>query len=118
MSVAPNGRIDVIWNDTRNDATPLNPTYSEVFYSFSEDGGLTWSKNIAVTPSFNHFLGYPQQDKLGDYYDMLSDNSGASLAYAATFNGEQDVYFLRIGVEEAKNSTFTDVKEKFRLPPP
>jgi len=47
-------------------------------------------------PPFNHFLGYPQQEKLGDYNHMISDNQAANLAYAATFNGEQDVYFVRI----------------------
>lgn len=98
MSVAPNGRIDVIWNDTRND--PGN-FLSQVFYSFSNDGGVTWSANIAVSPSFDPSLGYPAQgdpfqDKIGDYYHMISNNGGASLAYAATFNGEEDVYFLRI----------------------
>ncbi len=97
MSVAPNGRIDVVWNDTRNDVTPSNPTFSEVRYSYSTDAGLTWTPSVAVTPQFNHGLGYPSQDKLGDYYDMISDEVGASLAYAATFNGEQDVYFMRIG---------------------
>ncbi|MHC5114834.1 MAG: choice-of-anchor J domain-containing protein [Planctomycetota bacterium] len=34
---------------------------------------------------------------MGDYFDMVSDDSGADLAYAATFNGEQDVYYIRIG---------------------
>jgi len=97
MSVAPNGRIDAIWNDTRNDANPSNPTFSELFYSYSEDGGFTWSPNVAVSPPFNHFLGYPQQNKLGDYSDMQSDAVGADVVYAATFNGEQDVYYLRIG---------------------
>jgi hypothetical protein len=28
---------------------------------------------------------------------MVSDNLGVNVAYAATFNGEQDIYFLRIG---------------------
>jgi hypothetical protein len=28
---------------------------------------------------------------------MISDADGASVVYAATFNGEQDVYFLRVG---------------------
>lgn len=93
MSVAPNGRIDAIWNDTRND--PGN-FLSEVFYSFSLDAGQTWSVNIPVTPAFDPSLGYPQQNKLGDYYHMVSDNGGADLAYAATFNGEEDVYYLRI----------------------
>jgi hypothetical protein len=97
MSVAPNGRIDVVWNDTRNDPFPGDALFiSEVFYSFSLDGGVTWSGNTPVTPAFNPHLGYPNQNKIGDYYHMISDNGGASLAYAATFNGEQDVYFLRI----------------------
>jgi hypothetical protein len=94
MSVAPNGRIDVVWNDTRNDADPSDPALSELYYSFSLDGGRTWSANEPASPQFNHFLGYPRQQKLGDYYHMVSENGGAKLAYAATFNGEQDVYFV------------------------
>lgn len=97
MSVAPNGRIDVIWNDTRNDPAD---NFSELFYSSSSDAGVTWSKNVALSAPFDHSLGYPQQQKLGDYYDMISDNTGAHIAYAATFNGEQDVYYLRIDVAE------------------
>ena len=93
MSVAPNGRIDVVWNDTRN--TGLT-NLSELYYAFSEDAGVTWSANFPVSPVFNSWVGWPQQNKLGDYYHMVSDNNGANLAYAATLNGEQDVYFLRL----------------------
>lgn len=93
MSVAPNGRIDVIWNDTRNDPFQL---LTEVYYSYSTDGGVTWASNVALTPQWDPSVGYPQQNKIGDYYHMISDNGGANLAYAATFNGEEDVYFLRI----------------------
>jgi hypothetical protein len=96
MSVAPNGRIDVVWNDTRNTG---QANLSELFYTFSMDGGLSWAENVPVSPVFNSYLGWPNQDKLGDYYDMISDNAGASVAYAATFNGEQDVYFLRIDAD-------------------
>ena len=94
LAVAPNGRIDVVWNDTRNDASNQ---LSELFYASSTDGGATFSPNVAVAPPFDSTLGWPQQNKIGDYYDMVSDNAGASVAYAATFNGEQDVYYLRIG---------------------
>ncbi|MHC5115186.1 MAG: hypothetical protein ACYTGP_12250 [Planctomycetota bacterium] len=94
MSVAPNGRIDVVWNDTRGDVSILT---SQLFYSFSEDGGVTWSPNQALTIPFGHFIGYPMQNKLGDYYDMISDDVGAHVAFAATFNEEQDVFYLRIG---------------------
>ncbi|MFN7976059.1 MAG: hypothetical protein U0166_27615 [Acidobacteriota bacterium] len=94
MSVAPNGRIDVVWNDTRNSPTAQT---SELTYAFSTDAGATFSPNVAVGPPFDQSLGYPQQSKLGDYYHMVSDDQGAGLAYAATYNGEQDVYYLRIG---------------------
>lgn len=100
MSVAPNGRIDVIWNDTRND---VNALLSEVFYSFSLDGGTTWSDNVAVSPPFDPSVGYPVQQKIGDYYHMVSDNGGANLAYAATFGGEENVYFLRIPADCNEN---------------
>jgi hypothetical protein len=93
LSVAPNGRIDAVWLDTRNAA---NNTDSQLFYSFSLDGGNTWSRNIAISNSFNPFLGYPNQNKLGDYITVVSDNAGANVAYAATFNGEEDLYYVRI----------------------
>ena len=93
MSVAPNGRIDAIWNDTRNDPGGV---MSEVFYSFSQDGGLTWSPNQSISEPFNPLVGHPNQNKIGDYCEMVSDDLGADLAYSATFNGEQDVYYVRI----------------------
>ncbi len=94
MSVAPNGRIDVVWNDTRNTGQ-IN--LSELYYAYSLDAGETWSLNIPVSPVFDSYLGWPNQEKIGDYYHMISDNSSANLAYAATFNEEQDIYFLKLG---------------------
>ena len=95
MSVAPNGRIDAVWNDTRNSG---DSGISELYYARSFDAGETWSKNVPVSHSFNAFVGGPiGSSKLGDYYHMVSDNFGVNVAYAATFNNEQDVYFLRIG---------------------
>jgi hypothetical protein len=91
--VAPNGRLDAVWNDTRDDPGGFD---SVLTYAYSEDGGVTWSLNVALTPPFDPHLGWPQQNKIGDYYHMVSDVDGADLAYAATFNGEQDVYYLRI----------------------
>lgn len=94
LSVAPNGRIDVAWNDTRASGVAH---LSELYYAYSLDGGNTWSPNVAISPAFNSTIGYPEgQSKLGDYYHMVSDSSGANIAYAATFNGEQDVYFLHV----------------------
>ena len=93
LSVAPSGRIDVVWYDTRN--SPNNVT-SQLFYSFSIDGGNTWSPNVAVSNPFNPFIGYPNQSKIGDYITVVSDDDSANVAYAATFNGEEDIYYVRI----------------------
>jgi hypothetical protein len=94
MSVAPNGRIDIAWNDNRNTVQASLP---QLYYTSSSDGGLTWAPNQQLSGTWNSHLGWPDQDKIGDYYDMVSDDVGASLAWAATFNGEQDVYYTRIG---------------------
>jgi hypothetical protein len=93
LAVAPNGRIDSVWLDTRN---ATNNTDSQLFYSFSTDGGNTWAPNVAVSNSFNPFIGYPNQNKLGDYVTIVSDNTGGNVAYAATFNSEEDVYYVRV----------------------
>lgn len=94
MSVAPTGRIDAVWNDTR-DTGIVNR--SALYYASSTDGGVTWSANERISEIWDSFVGWPQQQKIGDYYHMVSDAVGASLAWAATFNNEQDVYYTRIG---------------------
>ncbi|MHC5111318.1 MAG: hypothetical protein ACYTHJ_15720 [Planctomycetota bacterium] len=93
MSVAPNGRIDVVFNDTRASAAP---NFSQLYYSSSFDAGQTWSPNRLMSQTFDTHVGWPNQNKMGDYYDMVSFNDGAYLTFAATFNNEQDVYFLKI----------------------
>ncbi|RFN58189.1 T9SS type A sorting domain-containing protein [Marixanthomonas ophiurae] len=101
MAVAPNGRIDIVWLDTRNAAAGTND--SELFYSYSEDQGETWSDNEAISIAFDPNIGYPQQDKMGDYFDLVSDNDFAHLAWANTINGGQDVYYTRISPEGILN---------------
>jgi hypothetical protein len=108
MSVAPNGRIDAIWADTRTSGAE---NISEIFYSYSLDAGDSWSENEVATPAFDSWLGWPQQDKLGDYYDMDSDVVGADLAYAATFNGEEDVYYMRIGDFDCNGNGVGDAQD-------
>lgn len=95
MSVAPNGRIDVVWLDTR-DAPTSSPHNSALYYSYSTDQGVTWSQNEQLSDYFDPHIGYPQQNKMGDYFDMKSDEDGAHLAWANTLNGGQDVYYTYI----------------------
>jgi hypothetical protein len=105
LSVAPNGRVDACWNDTRHSA---NNSTSELHYTWSEDGGLTWAPNRPLSPPFNQSLGYPQQNKIGDYIAMTSLNEGACIAYAATFNGEEDIYFVRAELPIIAAATWVD----------
>jgi hypothetical protein len=95
MSVAPNGRIDVVWLDTRDHPGSY---LSALYYSNSTNGGVTWSQNERLSNFFDPHVGWPQQNKMGDYFHMISDNNGARLAWAATFNNEQDVYYSYIAV--------------------
>jgi hypothetical protein len=111
FSVAPNGRLDAVWYDTRNAA---NNTDSQLFYSFSTDAGVTWSQNVAVSNAFNPFEGYPNQSKIGDYITIVSDNTGGNVAYAATFNfnanrgqHEEDVYYVRVSPSGGPSPTPT-----------
>jgi hypothetical protein len=100
-SVAPNGRIDVVWLDSRNAANNID---MQLFYTYSTDGGVTWAANIPVSNPFNPQAGFPQNEKIGDYITIVSDATGGNVAYAATFNvnpnavggHEQDVYYVRV----------------------
>jgi len=109
MSVSPTGRIDVIWADTRHDEE--ENLSSELFYAYSTDAGDTWSENVPLTEAFHPHLGWPQQNKIGDYYDMVSDKIGAHVAFSATFNGEQDVYYLRIGDYDCNDNGIGDSED-------
>src|SRR6184192_4436964 len=100
FSVAPNGRLDAVWYDTRNAA---NNTDSQLFDRGRTDAGVTWAPNVAVSNPFNPFQGYPNQNKIGDYITIVSDETGGNVAYSATFNfnpqrnqHEEDVYYVRV----------------------
>jgi hypothetical protein len=115
MAVAPNGRIDVVWLDTRNAA---NNTDSQLYYSYSTNGGVSWSQNVAVSEAFDPFLGYPNQPKIGDYLHIVSDNGGGNVAYPATFNGEQDIYYVRVTPDAGPTPTPTPTATPTSTPTP
>src|SRR5882724_9715447 len=122
LAVAPNGRIDSVWHDTRN---APNNTDSQLFYSWSTDGGVTWAPNVAVSNSFTPFEGYPVQNKMGDYITIVSDNTGGDVAYPATFNfnpnsgqHEEDVYYVRVSPSGVPTPTPTPTETPTPTPTP
>ena len=48
--MAPNGRIDVIWLDTRD--APTGTFDSVLYYTYSEDEGETWMPQQAISEAF------------------------------------------------------------------
>ena len=92
LSIAPNGRVDVVWWDTR-DMQGLRAT--DAYYTYSTDDGRTWSKNIRVTDqSVDRKLGI-----WGNNYDIASQPGVASTNAYAVF-----------GWDDTRNSdkTFSD----------
>lgn len=107
MAVAPNGRIDVVWLDTRdNPGTFL----SSLYHSYSIDGGATFSPNERLSEAFDPHIGWPNQNKMGDYFDMVSTEEGAHLAWAGTFTGGQDVYYSFIPFEDVVDIDERDLR--------
>ena len=94
MSVAPNGRIDVVYLDTSQ--AGAGSVDSRLIYCWSDDQGDTWNDYLVISDLFDPTIGYPNQNKMGDYFDMKSDNDFAHLAWCNTLNGGQDVYYSRI----------------------
>ena len=78
LSIAPNGRIDVVWWDTR-DLQGLRGT--DAYYAYSNDDGRTWSKNIRLTDqTIDRKLGI-----WGNNYDIASQPGVASTNAYAVF---------------------------------
>ena len=48
IRVAPNGRVDVAWWDTRDVPVPGTPT-NDVYYTYSTDNGNSFSRNVRIT---------------------------------------------------------------------
>ena len=78
IGIAPNGRVDVVWWDTR-DIQGLRGT--DAYYTFSNDDGKTWSKNQRITDmSVDRKLGI-----WGNNYDIASQPGVASTNAYAVF---------------------------------
>lgn len=115
VSVAPDGRVDVAWYDFRND--PIGPRqvgafyrgerYWDVYASYSNDGGATWSSNVRVTnPSVDGKQGatFNNIDTRGPV-GLQSTAAATLLAWpdsrATDANGDaEDAYFSRIRYSE------------------
>ncbi len=95
LSAAPNGRLDAAFYDVRDDPGIRG---NDVYYTYSDDGGKTWSKNLRVSDqTINRNYGV-----WGFNYDVTppigvaSTNELAVFAWDDTRNSEAG---LRRGIE-------------------
>jgi hypothetical protein len=87
VSVAPNGRVDAVWWDVRDDPGIRS---NDVYYAYSNDNGKTWSKNQRITDrSVDRRLGV-----WGANYDINSPPAVTST----------DAYAL-FGWDDTRNTT-------------
>lgn len=88
IDFAPNGRLDVVWLDRREDEDNV---FGRPYVTSSYDGGATWTPNRPLSKKpFNTGIGsqgFGQSTYLGDRLALHSTNSGGLLVWPDTRNG-------------------------------
>lgn len=118
ISVAPDGRVDLVWHDRRHAYKGCSHTHvacdemrlGDTYYSYSTDGGATWSPNRRVTDrSMNNDVGYDY--KFSTYWDygpvsLPIGNSTVLFAWMDSREGNfdtdaQDIYLSKLNLNDA-----------------
>lgn len=116
LSVAPNGRVDAVFLDRRNDPENLK---ADVYYTSSNDSGTTFTPNVRVTSeSSDRRIGQGYQipsavglTEYGSRLALLSTRDGALACWPDTRNSsigsnEQDLFLAKVTVGgDAERST-------------
>jgi hypothetical protein len=101
LSVAPNGRVDAIFYDRRNDPRNL---FLDVYYTYSDDGGVTFAPNVRLTSQMSDSQAgttYPIPSarglkEFGSRISVASETDRALAAWTDTRNSagsfQQDVF--------------------------
>ncbi len=91
VDVAPDGRVDVVWLDRRND--PENRR-AQPYGTSSFDGGETWTPNRPISATMFDTsvgsVGLGETAFLGDRLAVVSEPTGALVAWPDTRNGNAD----------------------------
>jgi len=96
--VGPDGSLHMLWLDRRDD--PANLRYA-AYYARSTDGGMTFSKNTAISSATSDpSVGF-QGSIIGDYIglDLSADGSTVYGAWCDTREGTQDIYFSKFSTQ-------------------
>lgn len=84
LSVSSDGRLDVAWFDFRNSPThTFRDNVTDVYYSFSNDGGNTFADNIRLTVETGYWCFLPGRSICGAGNDFMTIVSLGAKSYAA-----------------------------------
>ena len=118
VSVAPNGRVDIAWYDSRNDPTVTTgdselhdggSQFHDVYYTYSEDEGQTWAPNVRITDRvIDRRIGPFDVGDIQGTLGIASIDRGAYITWDDTRNGtevtqSQDIYFARARLVEPES---------------
>lgn len=79
LNIAPNGRVDVVWEDNRDQH---NDRF-QVYYTYSTDGGATWARNVRVSDQpVNFDLGISYNGDVRQTPGVASANQYAFVGWA------------------------------------
>lgn len=114
ISMAPNGRLDVAWFDTRSDP---GLTANDVYYTSSSDNGATWIDNMRITErSINRKIGvFATNHDLNAPPGIASTDAYALVGWDDTSNFDevtqgQDIYVAAVQYEALTPATSNLVK--------
>lgn len=120
IAVAPNGRVDVVWYDWRDDPTfdassdDADNAFQDVYYSYSTNGGQSWAPNERITDrSIDRRVGPYDLGGIRGPLAVAALETGAYIAWddtrAATEESQsQDIYFSRVRFGEP-SAFFSDL---------
>lgn len=81
LQVAPNGRVDVVWESNRDQ---VNDHFA-VYYTYSTDGGATWAHNIQASDQSTNFdFGISYNGDIRQPPGVASANQYAAFGWADT----------------------------------
>jgi hypothetical protein len=110
IAVAPNGRIDVAWYDSRNNPGPLGNAVdnglNDVYYTYSTDAGRTFAPNIRISDrSADRSIGV-WSNNIDQRLDVgvTATNDGAYFAWSDDRNANpqfqpEDVYTASVKLD-------------------
>ncbi len=114
IAVAPDGRVDIAFFDTRDDPGTRS---NDVYYTSSSDNGTTWSKNIRITDrSIDRNIGvFANNADVNAPPGLAVTKAFTLVAWDDTRNGDavgqaQDLYSVNVQYEEIGGGTSNATK--------